>query len=331
ILQLQESGIPSGIDNNVSYPVVLPIVVLAFAFFLLYLSRKKAVFALGSFFPILLSFCSPFYSLASSLMLLLYAIYLSCLFWKRKNAFNYILKNFVIVLFFASSVFIAFFTSPKSALLFCICVLGVLCVLYSKNVIDELFDKKYTFKPVLIRSAKSIKTFTNFSKSELLSCSVGIFLLLFFSFFSTGNLSIKSKKMIFPSAHSNGITDTLPVLEDYFSWYYETLSSPYKRLEPDSKKNKSTSISFPRYKSTENGIVLYNESYSFDDSFFEKTVAQIDELPYPALEKMIKAQGQNIKPGYSSNTAQKNTIFHTILIIFALVVPVLVLLRSKNI
>ena len=67
----------------------------------------------------------------------------------------------------------------------------------------------------------------------------------------------------------------------------------------------------------------------FDKSFYDASVGDIDALPYPAVEKLIKAQGENTHAGYAFSVSGGGGLLHTLLIIFALCMPSLFFVRSK--
>ena len=67
----------------------------------------------------------------------------------------------------------------------------------------------------------------------------------------------------------------------------------------------------------------------FDKNFYDAALGDIDALPYPAVEKLIKAQGSRVHTGYAFSASGGGGLLHTLLVAFALCIPSILLIRSK--
>ena len=69
---------------------------------------------------------------------------------------------------------------------------------------------------------------------------------------------------------------------------------------------------------------------TYDKNFYEKAVAQIDNLSYPAIEKLLKAQGEAVSAGYAPLTAKNGGAVHIMLMLFSFFIPVFLFVRGKH-
>ena len=64
----------------------------------------------------------------------------------------------------------------------------------------------------------------------------------------------------------------------------------------------------------------------FSSEFEENAFALIDKLPYPSIEKLMKAQKKNFSAGYVFSGSQNVSIFTIIQLICAMFIPIIVYL-----
>ena len=67
----------------------------------------------------------------------------------------------------------------------------------------------------------------------------------------------------------------------------------------------------------------------FDKNFYDAALGDIDALPYPAVEKLIKAQDAHVRVGYAFSASGGGGLLHTLLLAFALCIPSILLVRRK--
>jgi hypothetical protein len=344
VLSLLQAGISCGIDTQTEYPWIIPVICCCFAAFLCILSPHRFVFGLASVIPVFFSFCMPFYPGASAVCLLLYALFLMQQVWGRKNAFNFLITNIPVIFFTAASVVIAVMTSVTCGLLFIAAAAGSLSVVYLLWEAEHRRDIKYPFVPVQIRSAESVPFMTRRTVRSMAVCASFIMILIAVSLVSSDFSHSSSKQLQLPAAQRGGISDSFPSLDDYVLWCWNAESAPYRSIntsdyEAEKRKPKDgDTVRFPQY---ENSTGRINESsvvLKYDADFRKKTVAQIDNLTFPAIEKLMKKQGKAFRAGYAFSTPGGSGFAYLVLMIVSVCIPLFFFVytysqicrRSKN-
>jgi hypothetical protein len=321
VQSLSQAGITSGIDTQSEYPWVIPVICMLFALFLCMLSAHRVIFAFSAVIPVFFSLCMPFYPGASSVCLLLYALFLVQQVWRRKNAFSFILTNITILFFTVSSLVIAVMTSLQCGLLFLCAVIGSAAVVFLLSQVELKRDEKYSFIPVMIRAADVGQLVTKKTRQGIVACAAFIMVLTGILLLSADFSHTSSKQLQLPSSRAGGITDGLPSLDDYVIWCWNARTLPYRSLhDPDGdamrrKPAEDDMVVFPHYADTEKGITEKNESMKFDASFRRDTIRQIDSLNFPAVEKLLKEQGKLFHAGYAFSTLGGGTMYLLLMII----------------
>ncbi|HAH62216.1 MAG TPA: hypothetical protein DCL73_08995 [Treponema sp.] len=313
-----QAGIGAGIDTQTDYPWMIPVICFLFAVFLVFLSAHRVVFACFSAVPVFFSTCMPFYSAASSVCLLLYALFLVQQVWGRKNAAEFILTNGTVLLFTVSSLVIAVMTSVSCGLIFADAVAGTAAVVYLLFQAEQKHDEKYSFVPVMIRSADAAQFRTKKAKRGLAACAAFIVVLTGILLLSA-DFSRVSKRLQLPSARTGNITDGLPSLDDYVAWCWNARTMPYRSLHDSDEREQQKpkdgdSVVFTHYSESDKGITESDTAMKFDASFRKEVVAQIDELNFPAVEKLLKKQGR-ARAGYAFSASGGGTAYLLLMII----------------
>ncbi|MCK9168974.1 MAG: hypothetical protein M0P01_01015 [Treponema sp.] len=319
VLLLQKKGISAGIHTQTGYPWLIPVVCLLFAVLLDILAVNRVIFICFSVIPVFFSICEPSYSGASAVCLLLYALFLVQQVWNRKNALSFILTNITVLFFTASSLVIAIMTSLRYGLIFAAVVTGTAAVMYVLLQAGRKKNKKYSFVPVMISVADATLFKTKKAKHGLAACAVFIILLTSILLFSA-DFSHPSTRMQLPSARAGGIVDSFPSLDDYVVWCWKAKTAPYRSLnsfektETEKPKDGDTVV-FPQYAENKNGITESDVSLRFDSLFRKDMLAQIDNLNFPAVEKLLKKQGKFFHAGYAVSLSGGGTMYLVLMII----------------
>ena len=332
----RNAGVDAGLDTQSVYPFIVPLVCIAFALLLCILSSHRLLFFVTALFPISFAVCVPFYSAASAGCLLLYALFIALRLWRRRGAFSFIKTDISVITFSAAAFTIACVSSLRSALLFTAAAGGIVFSLFAFSEAEKLYEVRYRFRPVPIRPAREMPLFTKKIMRGAVACASSIAVFFAASLFSTvfaASPFSRTARLEFPSAAGGSMTGSFPTLNEYVAWCWNTKTAPYRSIYEQKKYDKNPkdgdSIAFPRFTDSEQGISSTSVSMIFDKNFSDAVVGDIDALPYPAVEKLLKAQGENAHTGYAFSVSGGGGFLHTLLIIFALCMPSLFFVRSK--
>jgi len=308
---LDKKGIKTGIDIDFSYPWLLPILISVYFIVLLVFSKKKLLFILLNIFPLLFIFSNPFYAAGTSVVLLQTALFIVSNVWGRKNAKKQLLKTSFILIFLVISIASSFSSSIRCGVFYLISLAGSFSFLSVYDFFKVIREKKMNFVPVYIKSAGMISAFAGNGKI-IMPISLGMLavILLYFALSFTSLSSSFSKKIKLPGL-SNSSEESLPSLEDYYSWNWKVFSSPFKSLNKSYSDDKY--FTYPSFISDENSITQKDNILSFDDSFKENVYNGIDSLDFDSIEKVLKAQEKDAKYGYVQTGSYKVTLFSIIM------------------
>ena len=333
------AGVKAGIDTQGVYPFIVPLICTAFALLLCFLSPRRAVFFVAALFPVVFAVCVPLYATAASACLLLYALFIALRLWGRRGAFSAVKTNVAVIAFFAASLITACASSLRSALLFVPLAAGIISSLAAFSTAERLYEARYRFTLVPIRPAHAIPLFTKTTVRGTAACVSSITVLFassLFSAFSAGFASSpfpRASQLQFPSARAQSMTGSFPTLDEYVAWCWNTKTAPYRSVNVESAHERhpktGDSVVFPRFSDGDKGISETSVSMVFDTNFFDAALGDIDALPYPAVEKLIKAQGAHVRAGYAFSASGGGGLLHTLLLAFALCIPSILLVRSK--
>lgn len=307
------SGYPltaAAADGAAVFPWAGPLLCLAFFLLLLFNSNKRLSFALSAFPLVLLCFSRPFYTLSAASCLALLADFLFMRLCGR-NILKAGARNLV---YFAALVILPFFTlffssATNAALFAAASACGWSCIHLLENSRRLYYQRRnvHSFSFVFIKRPSMIRVLSG-SNGRLLFILLGTIVLillcsLFFAGVSLGNAGGERPLLPGPSSAASG--QQLPNLSDFMDWSWQTVSFPYRKMKTyhadAGGEGKGRSVSVPEY-TVENGKIVerQTEVLSYDSSFISSVYDTIEKLEYPALEKMMLAQGKNSHYAYTS-------------------------------
>lgn len=309
IKMLKKENITVGIDNSYSYSYLLPVIVLILFIILIFSSKNK----LFCFLPYIILFIflinNPFFSCGVSVSILSFVIFIISNIWQRKGSFNILIKNKILYILTILSFITSFSAHYLCGILFLISILALISIIYLYLQINSFFKKRKEFVFSLIKPAKMISALGKNNKRVLLSiisCISAIIIYFFIS--STSMINIKSSKINLPS-NSNEKNDKLPTLEEYYKFNWQVFTQPYISLNDNNINYSENQVTYPRYK-IENGIISeYYNTITYNEDFQNTLNAQIDELDYLSIEKIIKSEGNEFIGGYSNNNSYRVSTF----------------------
>ena len=327
------------IDTHGVYPFIVPLICTAFALLLCFLSPHRSLFFVAAVFPVFFAACVPLYSAAASACLFLYGLFIALRLWGRRGAFSAVKTNPVLIAFFAASLIASCASSLRSALLFVPLAAGTVSVLAAFSTGERLYEARYRFTLIPIRPARAIPLFTKATFRGTAACVSSIAVLFaasLLSSFSSGFAASPfshTSALEFPSARAQSMAGSFPTLDEYVAWYWNTKTAPYRSVNAQSAHERhpktGDSIVFPRFSDGDKGISETSVSMVFDKNFYDAALGDIDALPYPAVEKLIKAQDAHVRVGYAFSASGGGGLLHTLLLAFALCIPSILLVRSK--
>ena len=339
VREFRTSGIAAGIDTQGVYPVIVPLICTAFALLLCFLSPHRSLFFVAAVFPVFFTACVPLYSAAASACLFLYGLFIALRLWGRRGAFSVVKTNPVLIAFFTASLIIVCASSLRSALLFVPVIVGTVSALAAFSIAERLYEARCRFTLIPIRPAPAIPLFTKATFRGTAACVSSIASLFAASLLSSFSVGFAvspfshASALEFPSARVQSPTGSFPTLDEYVAWCWNTKTAPYRSVNAQSAHERypktGDTIVFPRYSDGEAGISETSVSMVFDKNFYDAALGDIDALPYPAVEKLIKAQGSRVHTGYAFSASGGGGFLHTLLVAFALCIPSILLVWSK--
>lgn len=329
---LNSKNIQAGIDSTSSYPWIIPVVLLFIILILVLFSKKKFLFFLSSFITCVYSFSNPFYNSGFSSLLIILIIFMISNLWQRKNSFNFLFRHYSLPVLFIISIVSAFSVSLKTGIYFLITIISISAFVFTYYSVEDFFNSKRSFNPVYILPAKKVSAFSRKTNLVMLSLISGSLILLAI-FFMTSSKTINShfSKLLLPS-QTQIQDENLPTLEDYSKWIWNIKTYPYKSL------NKSTLndyyVEYPSYTS-ENGFVYESKNImAYNQNFKENVLADIENLPFDSVEKLIKSEGENVITGYSASSTYTANLFSVIMMIICIFVLLFIyfciIIRKEN-
>ena len=339
---VKQKNLKAGLDGHSTFPYLVPLICLAFYVFLITVSEHKKLFASGGFFILFFSLVNPYYPVVAALCLEFLALFLLQKYWKREKALAVFYKNVGIDILFICGYVIIFSFSWKCGLLFIFVILSVLASILLCYRFEAEADLKKSFDFELILPAKYINVYSKKNRSYILLSSLCLFGILlcfllgarFLPQTSVSDLSLPCPSSAKENKNISGEDNKIPSMNEYFAWCWNTVTFPYRNLNKGSKNEeliaqKGSRLTLTRYRSTKKGIESYEELVAeYDSAFFDSMEHEVDNLSYPAIEKLMKKQGRSATVHYSQksyyNSGRDFKAF--ILLIIAMVIPLIVYL-----
>lgn len=326
--RLTSEGIICGLNANASFPILLVLVVFVLSAIFVAFSDDRIFSAIMYLLPVFYTLMIPFTLVASSMCLLETGIFLALKFTGRKGAYQKLVKTLIVPVFLGTAFAAVCFTKFQAVIVFLLLCASEISVYILHNSINEFLDRRYSFRPVKIRTAAVIPLFTQKNKNTLLVCIASISLLLagaFINFPHAGRAG-NVKSILLPS--SQAAVSSLPDFNDFIFWKWEAMTFPYISL--NSKSKQSDEVVFKKY-SKKDGFISESLNYiSYNKDFRNDAIKEIENVNYPSLEKMILQQGTKVRFGYSASGAQNLTMIMMIMLLITLAVPVYFYFRFQK-
>lgn len=300
----------AGVDSKSTYPFLFPVLVAAFSLILLLFSKKKNLFVFLCVLPVLYTFAFPYLGSVIGCLVLLVLCFVVSNIFGRRDFLKFCLKKYIFfgLLFLAlisvSSVNIA------SALVLILLVVSQIAVFFLYRYIKVVTYKPSRFNPVMIRSSFFIPAYSG--KENLVFGFLAGFSLLsiifsLLTFNVSGSGAQADDKIALPSASAVQKSAELPNLEDYYQWDYMIRTFPQRSLNQD--QDFLSPVRVTKYESENGRIVETFQDLSYDQNYKDMRYGTIDSLPFNALEKVLKKQGEDSRAGYSSNGSYRISLF----------------------
>ncbi len=332
VQEISGKGYLAGINAAASLPVFSIAVVVAFAVLLVFFSENRILCGLSFVLPVVFSFMMPFCSISAGLCLFELFMFFYIKFWGRKNSARKLLRNVMLMTILGTSFLCMVFTKIQAGLFFLLMIFSELSIfLLYKNVRDKI-DTRYSFRPVRIRTAFSIRILNKRNRKLLPLCALSVLLILLSSAVSSNFSSVfraeKTSGLQLPS--SAAAVSSLPGMGDFVEWKWEALTFPYRSINVKSKKNTGDEVIFKNFQKKDGFIQETVNSICYNDEFKTNAIEEIGKLDYPALEKMLADQGKGARFGYVSSGLQNISLVMIIILIIAFFVPLSFYLTTKR-
>ena len=329
VQKISEKGASAGINAAASFPAFSIVIVVAFSILLVFFSENQILCALLFVFPVIFSFMMPFSSVSAGLCLFELFLFFYIKFWGRKNSAKKLLKNVMLLTIFGTSFLCIVFTKIQAGLFFLMMIFSEISVFLLYKNVKQKIDSKYSFNPVNIRTAFSIRIMTKKNRNLLPVCALSVLAILVSAVFSSNFSSVfKNEKISGIQLPSSGAAvQNLPGINDFIAWKWEAMTFPYRSLN---KKTSNDAVIFKNFQKKDGFIHESVSSIYFNDKFKMNTVKEIENLDYPALEKMLVSQGKHARFGYVTSGLQNVSLIMIIILIIAFFVPLSFYLTTKR-
>lgn len=333
----KNNSIKAGLDGKANYLWLLPL--LCFIFYMAFgvASKNRALFFGTSLMPLVYVLVKPYFASCVAVIMFMMAVFFSEKYFNRKKTARVLSRSFYIITPVLNAITVLFIFSWKDALVF----LAVLAAVFSFYVLissyQKYLDSKAPFNFTYIVPANLIPVM-NRDTSKYILLTAGGLVVMIFLFLVQGRFSggATYSGLILPSPVEKTVelpeelssAEKLPGLEDYYEWIWNTVTFPYKNINrrgQSEKLAKGDQIVIEKYTNTKVGIITEKQVvYEYNDDFTAKIDESIEKLNYPAIEKLMKEQGEIFGAKYaaSSNGSQEDNTVSFVLIILCLLVTI---------
>ncbi len=300
----------AGMDGSIQFPWMVPVVCTLVYLIFLAFAKFKSVYFVAGFFPLLLPFSMPFYSVTAGICLLEFSLFLMNVLWGRRKQLRAAVSNFYIVVLLVSAEAIFFVSSRLCGFLsLLVMTCSFISILFVKST-EEKKDSKSAFSYKYIFSAKQLAVMTKRNSVLLLVVSFSIATVFgCFVYSYKRNAKVDFAGVSLPSpVNPNSVSygKRLPNLNDYFRWAWNTKVFPYKSLHNfRSVENVADGdrITVIEYEETAEGIKSREKVlFEYDSKFKDSCEKDIEKFDYPAIEKLMLEQGRDVQVSYSSGS-----------------------------
>lgn len=325
------SNTTAGTDSSKTFPWLAPVICLIFAVLNLTFTKYKKIVLAISIFPLILVFCRPMYSVCAAACSLMCGFSFLIRIFKRKNFVKTALHSTQVLSLVLLPAILLILSSVLNAVFYVMALCCSICLVYVIEYIEEmLISRKTTFNFVYIRSAGGMpmigKEGVNLAAITAIACLLIVLTTLMGNAVSVSQDNDPFKPSLpGPVSVSDG---KLPDLENLNQWAWKTITFPYVRLEAG--KNavfEGQTVRVPDYTEVNGSIVTEEKEIFVYNSSFRNTVSKnIEELEYPAIEKVLLKQGKNVSYGYTKKTGSAYEKFGTLIVVLLTLIPVAVAL-----
>ena len=313
---LTKAGARAGIDSNLSYLWLLPLVVVILTIILTLLSKNKGFFLLTAILPLLYVFCNAFYASAISVIILLLSLFMLSNIYKRRGAFNKLVgQHLLILIALGLSVAASFSVSFLSGFFYIILLGGTFCAVLTALNLDKKVTSRYDFQPLMIRSAKRVSVYGN--KANLVLPLILLASVVIIAYFLLGSFNIagsKNKDNLLLPGKTQTADQKLPLLEDYYRWNWNVRTAPYKSLN-DNGEYDTEHVVYPEFVVEDGIISRQNLNMYYNQSFKQEVFDNIENLDFYSIENVLKDQGKEFLAGYTKAASYNVSIFGIIMMI----------------
>ena len=149
----------------------------------------------------------------------------------------------------------------------------------------------------------------------IICLSFGLIISSLYIITSSKTFNSHFSKLQLPSVSDTAASE-LPQLEDYYQWLWNIKAYPYQTLNNQSNMNKSLLKNQYGIEADENGFIKESmEVKSYNQNFKINSFAEIDNLQFNAIEKVIKSEGENTLIGYNSTSTSNASLVSLIMMI----------------
>lgn len=314
---LVKNGVNASLDTEARLPWLAPIVCLIAFLFPLYLSSHKIIFLLACFFPILFPWSMPFYAVAISSCLLFPLMFCAVELMNRRGNYRTLLRSPVIV--FPIFAFIAAATvSFTAVLIFVLCLASSACLFIFLDIQLRVHGKRHT-SLFIMPADVMFKTGKKFQRVFVV-CLTDIIVLAICFFFSSHFLPSASSLEL-PSNNKNG-EQSLPGLNSYTAWHWNSETYPYRLVDVDfsSEPKDGDVVVFPRY--TENDTIITEQNdvmFIYDSNYRNNIVRDVDNFDFPAVERLLKAEGVYEHAGYEAGGKNSDAVKTMVVLVLSFI------------
>lgn len=331
--ELSENGYSAGINARAKFPFASIAVVILFSAFLVFFSENRILCALAFVFPVIFSVSLPFSAVSAGLCLFELFLFFCIKFHGREKSAERILRNVMLLTLLGASFICLVLAKIQAGIFFAAMILSEISLAELYKNINEKIDGRYSFNPVKIRSAFSIRLFTRKGRTALAICAFSVLAIfaaaMFSSNFSSVMKSGNNSAVQLPSGKA--AVSALPGIGNFIEWKWDALTFPYRSLNDKNRKNaRNDAVFFKNFQEKDGVIQETVSSLYYNEDFKTEALNEIEKLEYPALEKMLAKQGKNAKFGYAAAGLQNITLIMIIVFIIAFLVPLSFYLTSRN-
>ncbi|MBQ7159300.1 MAG: hypothetical protein IJS09_07770 [Treponema sp.] len=316
----------AGTDGTASFPWGAPIVCIVFAVICLAFVKNKLTFGAAAFFLVCFSFSRPLFTTSAAVCLAMFGFFMFQKVWGRRQ-FSSGITSPLFVLSLLVPVVLLFLSSPLSALFYTLSLLAAFSAILLVDILKSVLEERHgerSFKPVLIRSARFIPLVErkDITLIFLVILSMAAISALYFAGNAFHSVSVDVSQ---PALPAPGIgKSSLPDLDDFMNWSWNTVTFPYRRLTDASAEIPvdGDSVVVPVYEDVGGHIVQKSQTaVVFNNNFRTDVFDSVKELSYPALEKMMLKQGRDTRYSYTRGRAAAAEKLGAVLLILFMSIP----------